>query len=177
LEIVNCSIPGSIRVINLAKGWRLRLVNSVVSHVEYVNVEKGNHRLEMENCIFWNPVGARAAVSNNLKETTLAVHAHGCVFETEKVLSTPLGATKWSGSGNAYAIGNVTWVWETKEATVGLPGWRKLWKSDADSIEVEPLCHDPRQWRLSPSSPAHGSAPGGKDYGADVARIAPAAKP
>jgi len=172
LEVVNCSIPGSLFVGALAKGRRLRLVNSLIAGVNYGLSEKGDHRLEVEKCLFWDPTGGSAAVTNELQEVKVTVHARNCVFETIRVLRTLPDTTTWSGAGNVYRIGNASWIWQAKEMSFDLSGWRKLWKSDSDSIEAEPLRYDPRQWRLLPSSPAHGSAPGGKDYGADVDKIA-----
>ncbi len=180
LEIVHCSIPGGVRVHKLAKERTVRFVNSLLTNLSYGPGEKGDQRLELEHCLFWDPTSGRHALSSEVKETALAVQARGCIFETDKLLATPLGATRWTGSGNVYRVGNVTWAWEAKPEVTELEGWRKLWKSDADSIEAEPLRYDPRQWRLLPSSPAHGSAPGGKDFGADVERIGrvtPAARP
>jgi serine/threonine protein kinase len=172
LEVVNCSIPGQVWVGRVAKGRRLRVVNSLIAAVRYGFAEKGNYHLELEQCLCWDPTDQFSAVTNELEEVKVTVQARDCVFETIHVMRGTSEATAGSGDGNVYAVGNAGWRWGATEMIFDLAGWRKLWKSDAHSIEVEPLRYDPRQWRLLPSSPARGSAPGGKDYGADVNKIA-----
>jgi hypothetical protein len=63
-------------------------------------------------------------------------------------------------------------LWDWSPDLSGLEDWRRHWQSDADSAEDVPLAHDPLQWRLLPQSPGSRQGPGGKDFGADVTRVA-----
>lgn len=69
----------------------------------------------------------------------------------------------WKGTGNIYSV------------LVGRPleDLRTGWKSPEErSLEADPFVLDPRSWQLLPSSPGDRQGPGGRDYGADVSRIA-----
>jgi hypothetical protein len=43
---------------------------------------------------------------------------------------------------------------------------------EQDSFELDPMFFDPHNWRLLPDSAGYRTGPGGKDFGADVNRIA-----
>jgi hypothetical protein len=62
-----------------------------------------------------------------------------------------------------------------------LEDWRRFWKSaEEGSLEAESILDDPQSWRiLAQHSRGYQKQPDGKDYGADVdkvARTAPAPK-
>jgi hypothetical protein len=82
----------------------------------------------------------------------------------------PAGPTNciaaWSGSGNVYCLGPAAWALVRAKS---FADWRRLWKSDADSAEGDPPTYDPQQWRLLSGQPKKDD---GKDYGADVDRVA-----
>ena len=78
----------------------------------------------------------------------------------------------WNGFGNVYCVGHRAWMTEERvPGSIGLADWRLRWKSDADSIEADPVDYDPQQWRLLPSSAGYRAGPDGRDLGADVSRI------
>ena len=78
----------------------------------------------------------------------------------------------WKGSSNLFRVGHRAWLnTHGRLGGIGLAEWRLRWKSDADSVEADPLEYDPRQWRLQPGSPGKQAGLEGKDLGADVDRI------
>jgi hypothetical protein len=104
-------------------------------------------------------------------EGELEVSARQTFFEAPLYLVSATGTRlTWQGSGNLYRVplsyldgsGDVANVHE----------WRAKWKGDDGSTEGGPMAWDPGQWRLLADSPGHGASPGGKDPGADVARVA-----
>jgi hypothetical protein len=64
-------------------------------------------------------------------------------------------------------------MYDKEVVVVGLATWQQHWKSDTDSIEVDPLIYDPAQWRLVSPNPDHDC----KGFGADVDRVARTAAP
>jgi hypothetical protein len=175
VEVVNSLVPGLVLIEQSAGEQPLRLRNSLVQYLYFQGPDRGTCRLDLRRCIVWAPGLIGAAIDVN-RAGTAAIHAEGCWFELY-VLAWAVrpGALKWSGNRNVYRLGPERWLaasFEDPAPCYRLASWQRLWKSDADSEELDPLWADPFQWRLLPGTPGHRQGPDGKDLGADVSRVA-----
>lgn len=163
IEIKNSVLPAQVDVL-AEPGAKLRIINSVVGRLQvYAAGEAGDTpcHITLENSLVWPERTALTTAAKAPK--ALTVDARQCWFEAPQMLMTRQTLVVWNGVKNVYANqGARQLIDTTANPMVGLPAWRERFKSDADSIEVAPLYHDPRQWRLI----------GGEKFGADPARIA-----
>lgn len=179
-EIVNCLIPGMVSMTLPANG-KLLVKNSVVSQIQILAATSGARALELERCIVWNPCGDTTSIefkaTNPQKvKSEIVVSARHTLFESgARFIFSHEGTrvTRWTGAGNVYRVGHRVWLTEpAKPGAIGLADWKRLWNSDADSIEADPVDYAPQQWKLLPGSPGYRAGPDGQDLGADISRIA-----
>lgn len=144
--------------------------NSVISGVTRHKAGNGDLMVESDHCLIWRPQAGSAFRGEG--EGGVAFSARNCLFECDALLShvNSVKVTIWTGSQNHYRIGLRPWL-INNIGSIGLDTWRRLWKSDADSSEGDPLEYDPRQWQLLPISAGYRQTSEGRDYGADVSRI------
>jgi hypothetical protein len=177
IEIINCLLPGQTDFV-LPVGQKVRIANSVMGGIRVLQqLQEGTHCFEFDRCLFCQQRGDAQSVQLMGREkgkSTLTLHAGKCLFDLPSSFQTPQQGFKYSGDFNVFRVRGASWYWDCRpDAEIkDLAAWRKRWNSDAHAAEDDPLRYDPRQWRLLPSSPGHGTAPGGKDYGADVDKIA-----
>jgi serine/threonine protein kinase len=178
-EIVNCLIPQPV-VISLPPQAKLALRNSVVGWADVRLLDEGECRLDLDRCAVWHSY-AKAHWACALRVTgekgKLALTARRTVFEAGAGLLNPSYrelhlVSRWSGSHNVYRVGNLQWVPFGFKA-VNLAGWKQYWHSPEEgSVEADPWIYDPLMWRVRPQSPGSKSGPDGKDFGADIHRVA-----
>lgn len=129
-------------------------------------VERSVLRNDKNSALYMGEVGAYSVTARNtLFETPLLVE------QGEDQL------TGWQGFGNCYRLGSrklMIWSYKNGPNIHGLEPWRKRWNSDQDSVEDlgDWVILDPQQWRLLPTSAGDRAGPEGKDFGADVTRVA-----
>ncbi|MDB5334611.1 MAG: hypothetical protein JWN70_230 [Planctomycetaceae bacterium] len=178
-EIVNCLIPGMVST-TLPAGGKLLLRNSVVGNIQIYASSSGQRALELDRCVLWNPCGDLSAIRLNATDpqktkADVVVTARHTLFEAgSRFIQTQEGIRVggWTGAGNLYRVGHRPWITVLgRPVNIGLTDWKLRWKSDADSVEADPVDYDPQQWRLLPSSPGYQAGPNGQDLGADVNRI------
>jgi serine/threonine protein kinase len=179
-EIVNCLMPGAL-VCDLPSNNTLAIRNSVIGNVQFQHdqPDREQRRIELDRCVQWCP---EAESTLDLgrgyleQKDPVAITARQTLFESGATLvsiSNPERTTleRWTGSRNVYRKLAGVWLVPAKSPDIDLPDWRGRWKSDADSVQADPLLMDPQQWRLLPDSPGAKKGPDGKDIGADVDRI------
>jgi hypothetical protein len=170
-QVVNCLLTGPIHA-PLRTDQRLSLRNSVFPAVVASPVA-GNEsaRVELEHCLCWN--ADSGPVFGVLGDKLHVTVGRTMFASVGGLVADPTVVASWRGRGNVYLLGERNWHCSLKHPfLVGLADWRRAWGSDADSTADDPPFFDPRQWRVLPSSPGSRQAPGGRDYGADVDRIA-----
>lgn len=173
-EVVNCLVPAGLRA-RLAPGGTLIVQNSVVGQL-FMELSAGAvRRLELRGCVFHNLNGA-ASLLSVAGEAKLAVTAQRTLFEGlvhTLVADRSRWLAGWEGEGNVYRFGGKAWTMSLGTPRAGLADWQRLWKdTEKGSAEAPPLGYEAFEWRLHPSSPGYRAGPGGKDLGADGARIA-----
>jgi hypothetical protein len=101
--------------------------------------------------------------------TALAVRMKGTFVRSPVELIYIINCLTWQGSGNVYAVpqGYAYGKW-----LPSLAAWRAQVQSEADSFEDLPPQLDPAQWHVRPDSPGYAKRPDGRDFGADVSRVA-----
>jgi hypothetical protein len=172
-EVVNCRCDRGVSALLDGKGG-LAVRNSVVPTMEFWRHDNGEARVELDRCAVWTPDPLWGFPLHNFQvhDNQIAYVARRTLFEVNGLLiGEPRGGLSWTGSRNVYRVQSPLWDWRPELS--GLEDWRRHWHSDADSVEDVPLAHDPLQWRLLPQSPGYRQGPGGKDFGADVTRVAP----
>ena len=93
-------------------------------------------------------------------------HAEDTVFVGGGVLTGSGGQARWSGRNNVYSL---IYGFAIFQQFYSLEGWQKRWGSDRGSVWTPSPFLQPRMWRFLPGQPKR---PNGKDYGADVERVA-----
>lgn len=179
-EIVNCIIPGVIGAFSYDED-KLAIRNSVISNLRVQCKSSGRRNLDLDRCIVWNPCADHAAIQYGTPDpekikVQLAISTSKTLFEPgPQFISLFKGVelANWSGQANVYRMGHRCWLnmQDAPGPVTALKEWALRWKSDADSIEAEPVEYDPQQWRLLPGSPGYQAGPNGEDLGADVSRI------
>jgi hypothetical protein len=94
------------------------------------------------------------------------IRAEDSVFVGGGVLTGSGGNSRWNGKRNLYCLTNGFAVFQQLYT---LKAWQERWDSDRDSMVTLSPFLEPRMWRVLPGHPKR---PDGKDYGADVDRVA-----
>lgn len=170
-QIDNCLIQGRVQA-PLQADQQLTVQNTVLSSV-WVGMadQAGPARVNLQRCLCWNASSSPLVEVDRgplhvLVERTLIASVGGLAADARSLAS-------WVGRDNKYLLGQRNW-YSTYEQTpvVGLEEWRRAWQSDVESTAEDPPFFDPRQWRLLPGSPGSRKGPDGKDFGADLDRVA-----
>ena len=82
------------------------------------------------------------------------------------VLTGSAGQGRWNGNRNIYCL---TSGFAVFQQIYTLKSWQERWGSDRDSMVTQSPFLEPRMWRLRPGHPRRRD---GKNYGADVDRVA-----
>jgi len=164
MEIHNCLIPRGLTTArrDAEDTTRLAITNSVLGSIGG-DLEQRELAVILRQSIVESPglVDGRepGACFLYLTDTT----AERTLFDTAGSLGVD-PKRSWKGTGNIYSV------------LMGRPPVEELraqWKSaEEGSLEADPVVLDPRSWQLLPSSPGYRQGPGGRDYGADVSRVA-----
>jgi hypothetical protein len=180
-EIVNCYFNRGIAA-TLPARTRLKVRNSVASFLIVPEVVEQKRRVELDHCILWSgdPFAWHdfCALGFYWKpRRSVALEAHATLFEANDTLVENLDfLASWKGSGNVFRVMNPCWEGTDNPRDLprlaGLRDWQGRWMSDQDAVAEEPLNFDPLAWRLPPESPCYHAGPGGRDFGADVDRVA-----
>jgi serine/threonine protein kinase len=173
--VVNCLMP-TLAGLTLTPGHKLLVRNSLaLGSFSLTLPNEGEHPLELERCVIWSPSLGGLIFWDSLwgsSKGKVAIAARGTLFEASGPMIAADRIAHWNGSRNVYRLGLCDWF-NGGQRLVGLAAWRSHWKSPEEgSVEAEPTDYDPTQWRLLPSSPGYRAGPGGKDFGADVDRVA-----
>jgi hypothetical protein len=94
------------------------------------------------------------------------IHVEDSAFVGGAVLTISAQKAQWSGNRNLYSL---TIGYAVNQSIYNLETWRNRWGSDEESLNAPHLYLDPQQWRIAPGQPKR---PDGKDYGADVDKLA-----
>ena len=81
----------------------------------------------------------------------------------------------WLGERNVYRVSEQNWCPALGPQTphvTSFAGWKSLWKSNAESIRLDPTIYDPAAWRIMPGTPGHKAGSSGQDLAGDASRIA-----
>jgi hypothetical protein len=180
IEIVNCFVPGPVELV-LEPAQQLRVHNSVVGCLRLTGGPGDDHRVQLTRSVLWNPgLGWRLTQGVGQHEPSalqvggkLAVAASDCLFASgANMTDGDRDISGWIGSRNVYCQGHRAWNSQPSDV-LSFDAWKQKWKSDADSVQLDPLDYDPRQWQLLSISPGYRQEKAGfrKDCGADVDRI------
>jgi hypothetical protein len=183
LVIQNCSIDGT-PVLESRPGQPIRFDNCILPNV-YLVLQRPEdkdawHPIEFNRCAVWSPEprhGQRGLIWTTFDGIRcIELVAHGTLFERPVWLRQDPFALRWQGTKNLFRVGYPDWFHtadqpEPSQVISGLDDLRKVFQSDADSVEAQPLAWEPEQWKLLPSSPGYQSGPNGKDIGAEIDRL------
>jgi hypothetical protein len=188
-EIVNCVIPAHL-LVYFEPGSHLLVRNSIVGPIStrWKPSAGADHIVELERSFlfhpggygYWSPTTIRGwGEAGDPPFTQPRFKVRDTIFESSLLLfdlgNKDVKIASWTGERNCYRVGVQNWYSVHGGQTPpvqNLGDWQRLWKSDADSVQVEPTVYDPRQWRLLPGSPGYQQGPDGRDLGADVERVA-----
>jgi hypothetical protein len=194
LTLRNCALWGweentTTSCVLHGRGQAARFINSIFNGGPVCSVGPGQSIL-FENCMMTRPsINARADDDDcemvirrslcwpyTLGSGTVAcdlnpraqprVHAEDSVFVGGGVLTVSAGKARWSGAHNVYSL---TAGFAVLQPFYTLEAWQKRWDSDRDSLFTLSPFLEPRMWRFMPGQPKR---PDGRDYGADVDKIA-----
>jgi hypothetical protein len=132
--------------------------------------EAGELVIRRSVCWAFEPFSGALACDHS-PQSQPRIHAEDSAFVGGAVLTTSAQNTQWSGNHNLYSL---TIGHGVHQSIYNLETWRNRWGSDEDSLSAPHLYLDPQQWRIVPGQPKR---PDGKDYGADVDRVAQTAAP
>ena len=169
-EVTGCVVAAVLEP-HIEAGDRLAIRDSVINALTPAWA-KAAGTMELDHCLVWTTRYAESEASIRSDERGfgpkgLTVVCERTLLESDCfLLMSDLAA--WRGSHNLFAVA----AWDFEQRAGGLAEWQKRWGGDADSTAADPLGHDPREWALLPNSPYYRARPDGKDYGADVDRIA-----
>jgi hypothetical protein len=133
---------------------------------------RGEEDCEMvlRRCLCW-PIhlGWGMVACDSSPKARPRVHAEDSVFVGGAALTGSAGQARWSGRHNLYSV---LAGFAVNQPFYTLEAWQKRFDSDRDSLATPPPFLEPRMWRLLPGQ---AKRPDGRDYGADVDRVARAA--
>ncbi len=184
--IENCLLTGAVYM-QLDPRNSLEIRNSVLGAARFICDGRGEDAptVDVDRSVLYAPgtysnPGPLFTISplNEAMDTTLKMRVNHTWLENTcrlvSIYSPKCSLATWSGEGNIYAMGEQEWPFKRPDArdAVNLGEWKRFWKSDADSVELESSLLNPRQWKLLPGTPGYQQGPGGQDLGADVSRVA-----
>ncbi len=166
LEVQNCFIPRGITTGRREKEDTSPIVisNSVLGVVGTDPVTD-NIPLEIRQSIVGIPLLGEGRVAGPCVWGPLVVTAEASLFHGGSLQDT---GRLWRGSGNAFALFFDRPLQQLRD---------ELKSPEEGSAEAEPAVFDPNTWQLLPDSPGYRQGPEGRDFGADVSKIARAVEP
>jgi hypothetical protein len=143
------------------------LENCIVSRTNFPpkrDNEDGEVVIRRSVCWSLNPTSGSVA-QDSPQKTQPRARAEESLFVGGSALTRGTGA-HWIGRRNVYSL---LGTYADDLGIFTLEARQKHFDSDQDSLSTVPVILDPRQWRLLPGLPKR---PDGKDYGADVDKVA-----
>jgi hypothetical protein len=128
--------------------------------------------LVIRRCVCWgHGLGEGAVYCVENPKAQVRVRAEDSVFLGGGVLAWSARQARWSGKNNLYSLSNAFAVFQPFYT---LASWQKCWNSDRDSVFTPSPFLEPRMFRFLSARPKR---PDGRDYGADVDKVARTAGP
>ncbi len=153
---------------SVGPGQGILFENCIVSRSSIdARADDDDCEMVIRRCVCWGhgPGEGSVACGGNPRARP-RVHAEDTVFIGGAVLTWSARQARWSGTHNLYSL---TAGFAVGQPFYTLESWQKRWDSDRDSLLTLSPFLEPRMYRFMPGQPKR---PDGKDYGADVDKVA-----